>query len=52
MYALPRLFNVYADEIIEEVWTEKKVLKINGKRINETSYANDKVIIVETGAQM
>lgn len=48
----PRLFNVYAEEIIKNDKLEKIGFKINGKVINNISYADDRVIIAETEEQM
>lgn len=48
----PKLFNVYAEEIMRHKSFIKCGLKINGERLNEICYADDKVLIAETPQQL
>ena len=50
--SVTRLFNIHAEQIMKEARIEKIGLKINGDRMNEISYADHKVIIIRTEAQM
>lgn len=48
----PRLFNIYAEEIFQHRFFRKCGLKINGERIADISYADDKVLLAETPQQL
>ena len=48
----PRLFNIYAEEIMKNSKIEEMGFKINGRKINCISYADDKVLIAGSVKQM
>lgn len=48
----PRLYNIYAQEIFQHPYFKKWGFKINGERIADISYADDKVLLAETPQQL
>lgn len=48
----PRLFNLYTDEISRHRTIENAGFRVNGKKISNISYADDKVMIAETPQQL
>ncbi len=48
----PRLFNLYTNGIMKHRAFENTGFRVNGKRINNITYADDKVLIAETPQQL